>query len=179
MSSRLTHLAPHPVDVVERIKTLSSYKAASARNYTSVSNWLHNNAPLSGEELEFIHHKADLIALTDAEDGSWFDGFVEDILTKVACPVTRLLFTSVEQRATTDDTYIHLYSKARIGVLVRLIICLLAVLLLMIPVALLLLVPSLNSIKIIIIVLFTLFFSFVLSVCTRARRHEIFGATAA
>ncbi|MCJ1249480.1 hypothetical protein MMC30_006704 [Trapelia coarctata] len=167
------------VDIVQRIKTLSTYKPASDRNYSSVSNWLHNTAPLSGEESEFIHHKADLIALTDAEEGSWLDGFVEAVLFKLPYRFTRILFTAPEQRATTDDVYVHLYSKARIGVLVRFLICILAALLLMCPVALLLLVPSLSSIKIIMIVLFTLFFSFVLSVCTRAKRHEVFAATAA
>ena len=158
---------------------MSSCKSASTRNYNSVSNWLHNIGPLSNEETEFIHHKADLIALNDGDESGWLDGFVEDAFSKVPCRFTRLLFTSPEQRATTDDKDVRLYSKARISILVRLLICLLAVVLLMVPVVLLLLVPSLNPIKIIVIVLFTLFFSVVLSVCTRARRHEVFGATAA
>ncbi|MCJ1286044.1 hypothetical protein MMC26_005386 [Xylographa opegraphella] len=167
------------VDVVERIKSLSSYKSASTRDHTSVRNWLTNNATLSTEESEFIHHKSDLIALTDLEEGSWFDGFVEDCLSKIPCRATRLLFTSPEQRNSTQDAYVHLYSKARINILVRLVVCLLAVLLLMVPVVLLLLVPALNPIKIVVIVLFTLFFSLVLSTCTRAKRHDVFGATAA
>ena len=175
---RLTVLAT-TVDLVQRIKFVSSCKPSSTRNYNSVNNWLYNTGPLSSEESEFIHHKADLIALGDGEESSWFDGFVEDMLSKIPCRFTRLLFTSAEQRATTDDVYVHLYSKGRINILVRLVICLLAVVLLMVPVVLLLLVPSLSSIKIMVIVLFTMFFSVVLSVCTRAKRHEVFGATAA
>ena len=166
-------------DLVQRIKLMSSCKEASTRNFNSVSNWLHNQTPLSTEETEFIHHKADLIAVGDREENSWFDGFIQDILSKVPSRFTRLLFTASEQLATTDDCHVRLYAKARINILVRLLICLLAVVQLMVPTVLLLLVPSPNSIKITVIVLFTLFFSVVLSVCTRARRHEVFGATAA
>lgn len=158
---------------------MSSHKSVTTRNCNSVSYWLRNSAALSGEESEFIHHKSDLIAVTDSEEGSWFDGFVEDVLSTVPCRFTRLLFTDPEQRNTTDDAYVHLYSKSRISKVVRLIICIQAVVLLMIPVVLLLLVPSLSSVKIVVIVLFTLFFSLVLSMCTRAKRHEVFGATAA
>ena len=158
---------------------MSSCKDASTRNHNSVSNWLHNNAPLSAEETEFIHHKADLIALGDREENSWFDGFVEDTLSKIPSRFTRLLFTAQEQLAATDDSHVRLYSKARINILVRLVICILAVVQLMVPVALLLFVPALGSVKIIVIILFTLFFSVILSICTRAKRHEVFGATAA
>ena len=158
---------------------MSSCKDASARNHRSVSNWLHNNSPLSTEETEFIHHKADLIALGEREENSWFDGFVEDTLSKIPSRFTRLLFTAQEQLDTTDDYHVRLYSKNRINILVRLVICLLAVIQLMVPVVLLLLVPSLKSVKIVVIVLFTLLFSVILSVCTRARRQEVFGATAA
>jgi len=167
------------VKVMQRMKFVSNCKTASARNYTSVSNWLHNKAPLSNEETEFIHHKADIIAIGDGEEQSWFDGFVEDTLSKVPCRFTRLLFTSPEQRSMTDDAYVHLYSKERINILVRLFICMLAVVLLMGPVALMLLVPTLSYVKLIIIMVFTLVFSVILSICTRARRHEVYGATAA
>ncbi|MCJ1242558.1 hypothetical protein MMC14_010567 [Varicellaria rhodocarpa] len=166
-------------NTVQHIKLMSSCKDASTRNHNSVSNWLHNNAPLSAEETEFIHHKADLIALGDREENGWFDGFIEDTLSKIPSRFTRLLFTSQEQLGTTDDGYVRLYSKARINILVRLVIFILAVVQLMVPVALLLFVSALGSVKIIVIVLFALFFSVILSICTRAKRHEVLGATAA
>ena len=169
----------HTVRVMQRMKFVSNCKTATTRNYKSVSNWLHNQGPLSAEETEFIHHKADIIALGDGEEQSWFDGFVEDTLSKLPCRFTRLIFTSPEQRAMSDDDHVHLYSKDRINILVRLAICLLAVVLLMSPVALMLLVPTLNPVKLAIIVLFTLVFSVILSICTRAKRHEVYGATAA
>ena len=170
---------PQTAKIIQRVRYFSTSKSANTRNHNSVSNWLHNNAPLSKEETEFIHHKSDLIMLSDIEETGWFDGFVEDILSKVPNRFTRLLFSTREQRHTTDNALVHLYSKERIGILVRLVICCLAVVTLMAPVVILLLVNSTSSIKILVIVLSTMFFAIVLSVFTKARRHEVFAATAA
>lgn len=164
---------------IQRIRYFSTSKSANSRNHNSVSNWLYNKAPLSREETEFIHHKSDLIMLSDIEETGWFDGFVEDILSKVPNRFTRLLFSTREQRHTTDDVHVHLYSKERIGILVRVVICCLAVVTLMAPVVVLLLVDSTSSIKIMVIVLSTMLFAVILSVFTKARRHEVFAATAA
>ncbi|TKA66353.1 hypothetical protein B0A49_08795 [Cryomyces minteri] len=90
-----------------------------------------------------------------------------------------LLFSSPAQRASTDDDLVHLYSKERIDILVRLIITIFAVALLMAPVVVLLSAKESGTIKIVVVLLFTLFFSAALSVFTKAKRHEVFAATAA
>lgn len=61
----------------------------------------------------------------------------------------------------------------------RLIITMLAVALLMAPVVVLFRAEESGAIKIVVILLFTLFFSVALSVFTKAQRHEVFAATAA
>lgn len=89
------------------------------------------------------------------------------------------IFTSSEQRKKSDDAYVHLYSKERIDILVRVMLTIVTVLLLLIPTALLFLVPESNKTKIVTILVFTLLFSAALMIFTKAKRHEIFGATAA
>lgn len=89
------------------------------------------------------------------------------------------LLTSPEQLKKSNDVYVHLYSKYRIDVLVRLTLTLITVFLLAAPTALLYLVTGHAKLKIGLIVIFTLFFSAALGVFTKAKRHEMFAATAA
>ena len=81
------------------------------------------------------------------------------------------------QGPVTDSSYS--YAKRRIDTFVRLIITLLAVALLMVPVVVLFADPNGTAMKIVVVLLFTLFFSIALSVFTGAKRHEVFAATAA
>lgn len=89
------------------------------------------------------------------------------------------IFTSAEQRKKSDDEYVHLYSKRRIDFLVRVILTLVTMILLLVPTALLFLVPASNQLRIMTILLFTLLFSAALMVFTKAKRHEMFAASAA
>ncbi|KAK4983221.1 hypothetical protein LTR66_008916 [Elasticomyces elasticus] len=158
---------------------MTSLQKPMGRNYTSVFNWMYHNAPLCEPEAEFIKHEEDFVALADAQEGGWFDGFVEDILSMAPCRVTRLLFSSPAQRSSTADPLVYLYSKKRIDTLVRLLITMLAVALLMAPVIVLFRAKESDAIKIVVILLFTLFFSVALSIFTKAKRQEVFAATAA
>lgn len=162
-----------------RCKSLASLTRTTSRDHQSLANWIHNEKPLSQEESEFVDCKEDFIALCEPQEGSWFDALIEDVLSKIPCKLTRLLFTSADQRRKSPDPYIKYYSKSRIDLLVRIIVCLLAVALLVLPVALLFAVPESNSMKIVVLLSFTLFFCVCISVFTKARRHEVFAATAA
>lgn len=73
----------------------------------------------------------------------------------------------------------HLYSKERLDIFIRLVITLLAVTLLMAPVVVLFSVPEHSGVKIGVVLLFTFFFSAALSIFTKAKRQEVFAATAA
>lgn len=63
--------------------------------------------------------------------------------------------------------------------MVRLTLTVIAVVLLMAPTIVLFLVSGHNTLKIILIMVFTLLFSAAMSVFTKAKRHEMFAATAA
>ena len=162
---------------------------------------------MTREERGFLKHGEDFVALADGQEGGWFDGFVEDCLgllpfrlaqvnsflnlTFLLNPSHRALFrmsfsdivqkllSGPSQRKKSDDAYVHLYSKYRIDVLVRLILTVIAVILLMAPTALLFLIPGHPRLKIILIMIFTLLFSVAMGVFTKAKRHEMFAATAA
>ncbi|OCL11263.1 hypothetical protein AOQ84DRAFT_386949 [Glonium stellatum] len=166
-------------DIALRTRAMNALPKATPRNYTSVDNWIHNNGPLCGPEAKFIKNDKDFVALTDPREGSWFDGVVEDVLSKIPCKLTRVFFIEPRARRSTEEHLVRLWSKSRIDTFVRLIITFLAVVLLMAPVVVLFEGTSSGPVKIIIILVFTLFFSAALSIFTRAKRHEVFAATAA
>ncbi|KAL8907873.1 MAG: hypothetical protein Q9171_005676 [Xanthocarpia ochracea] len=91
----------------------------------------------------------------------------------------QFILSSSEERKKTDDKYVQLYSKYRVDVLARLILTVVAVVLLMVPTAVLFLVNDHGVLKIMLIMIFTMLFSAALSVFTKAKRHEMFAATAA
>lgn len=104
---------------------------------------------------------------------------------RLQCPppantlLLQFLLSSPEERKKTDDEYVQLYSKYRVDVLARLILTVVAVVLLMVPTAVLFLVQEHGILKIMLIMIFTMLFSAALSVFTKAKRHEMFAATAA
>lgn len=62
--------------------------------------------------------------------------------------------------------------------MVRLVLVLMIVGLVVGPSAVLFLVPGQNTLKICLILLFTLLFAAAMSLCTKAKRHEMLAATA-
>ena len=77
-----------------------------------------------------------------------------------------------------NDPYVHLISKYRVDMLVRLILTITTVSLLVGPSAVLFTVSGHGTMKILLILLFTLLFSAAVSFFTKARRHEMLAATA-
>ena len=140
---------------------------------------MYYEKPLSREESEFLDCKEDFIAICEPPEVSWFDGYIEDVLSKIECRFTRLLFTSSKQRRKLADPYAKYYSRSRIDLLIRIIICLLAVALLVAPVALLFTCHESNGLKVVVLLSFTLFFCLCISVFTQAKRQDVFAATAA
>jgi len=87
-------------------------------------------------------------------------------------------FTSKEQGLVTNDRNLHLISKYRTDMLVRLVLTLTTVGLLIGPSAVLFTVPGHATLKIVLIMVFTLLFSIAIGVATKAKRHEMLAATA-
>lgn len=106
---------------------------------------------------------------------SWWPLITTDIITEAI----QKLFSGPEELAKSNDAYVHLYSKYRIDTLVRLILTTITVVLLVVPTAVLYKVSGRSALKIGLIVFFTLLFSIALGVLTKAKRHEMFAATAA
>ena len=191
--------------LVSRIQTYLSLKAPTSRNARTFIDWIDDHKPLSPEESSFIQHKDDFVALSDGQESGWLDGIVEDGLSwclpaklmKVQCPLScrfisqlasqratiltlepQKFFTSEEQTKKSDDDHLHLYSKRRIDVVVRLVLVLTTVGLLVGPSAVLYFVTGQSALKICLIMVFSLLFATALSVCTKAKRHEMLAATA-
>ena len=175
-----------PDELVGRIQTYVSLKAPSTRNVTSFTTWFRNNKPLVHSESDFMRHQHDFVALSGQQESGWLDGKVEDILVRilprkimgVRCHLhgipfavsgrvvvgsfltfLQMIFTSSEQLQITDSPALHLYSKRRIDVVVRLVLVLTTVGLLVGPSAVLYFVTGQSTLKICLIMIFTLLFA--------------------
>jgi hypothetical protein len=94
------------------------------------------------------------------------------------------LFATKELREKTDDKCIYYYSQFRIEKLVGLIITLIIFILLVLPVVAMYRLTSIGDRNstfdaVGILVVFTLLFSVAMSLLTKAKRHELFAASAA
>ncbi|KAL8791924.1 MAG: hypothetical protein Q9195_005500 [Heterodermia aff. obscurata] len=166
-------------NVVSRIQTYVSLKNPSGRNVRSFIDWIQDHKPLTKEESSFLEHKDDFVALSDGQENGWLDGLVEDTLNFwLPDNLMRKIFTSSALSNRTDDQHLRLCSKRRIDLVVRLVLVLITVGLLVGPSAVLFLVSGKSSLKISLILVFTLLFAAALSVCTKAKRHEMLAATA-
>jgi hypothetical protein len=182
-------------------RDLTSLSKPAARDYRSVRAYFEEKGPVVEDE-KYINHKEDIITLKPGRENAWLDAMVEKGLRKFASPTVRAssylsrahshltthqyLFCSPETRAKADQHTI-LYSKNRIDALVTTIITLMILFLLIIPIYVLWDLAgqlqdgktSASAVTIGVLLVFTLIFSAVLSLFTRARRHEILGAAAA
>ena len=90
----------------------------------------------------------------------------------------RKFLTSRDQLLKSDDEQMRLFSKPRVDVLVRLVLTITVVALLVGPSAVLFLWEGHATVKICLIMVFTLLFSAAVSAFTKAKRHEMLAATA-
>lgn len=181
---------------------MASLPQVTPRNFKSLYNYMHNDSPLCANEEKFIEYEQDFVALVDPQEGGSFDAFLEDwfipflprrvarvSLTRAkSCQWVRsgnanahmqAMFSDAAQRISTSDKHVKLYSKLRIDTFARILITIMAVALLMAPVVVLFSNEESGTVKIVVILAFTLGFSAALSVFTKAKRHEVFAATAA
>jgi hypothetical protein len=153
-------------------------------DFKSVHNFIATNQPLVQEEQAWIGCKEDLVTLRPGRERAFLDAAIEYILKWSNCWAIKYLFCSRETKEKTDGTGIY-YTRSRIEGLAITIITLMILVLLVVPIYILFhLVDGNNSsrtysICIGVLLISTLAFSAVLSLFTRARRHEILGAAAA
>ncbi|KAL8683377.1 MAG: hypothetical protein Q9186_000639 [Xanthomendoza sp. 1 TL-2023] len=126
----------------------------------------------------------------DQEHG-WFNGFLADNVfnfNRFSRTVTQYVFRTKEQKIVSGQEDITLFDPHRLDIFLRSILTILAAALLLAPVLILFKlqpsktdddVPRSSKFQILTIFLFTLLFSASCSVFTKARRQEVFTATAA
>ncbi|KAI4943807.1 hypothetical protein J4E86_009772 [Alternaria arbusti] len=160
------------------LEKIRSKLRPSNRDYRSFRTWFWNKKPLSYElEEQFIKRKEDLVSLRHGREWSGFDGLIE------SC-IQRRVFATKELRDKTNDEHVHYYSQSRIKKLVGLIITLIIFILLVLPVVAMYKLTSVGDRNstfdaVGILVVFTLLFSAAMSLLTKAKRHELFAASAA
>ncbi|MCJ1372338.1 hypothetical protein MMC20_003562 [Loxospora ochrophaea] len=159
--------------VLLQAQQLVAMNQPAKRDQTSVWNFLKNERPqLLDEDAEYISRKEDLVTLRPGRETAWLDASVERMLK--------------ETRQKTSDDSIRYFSKGRINIFVTLLITLIILVLLVVPVyALWHLSSSLDgnsqassTTSVGVLLVSTLLFSAVLSAFTKAKRHEILGASA-
>jgi hypothetical protein len=74
-------------DIVQRTRSFATLQRATERNYTSVHRWVNQTAPLTQEEASTFNKERDFVSIVDAKEGSWFDGRVESVLSKLGGPI--------------------------------------------------------------------------------------------
>lgn len=77
-------------DLAQRIRATLTFPKPSTRNYNSFYKWINNQKPLSREETEFVQHGYDFVALAEKQEGGWFDGILEDVLSVLPRQITKV-----------------------------------------------------------------------------------------
>ncbi|KAF2260732.1 hypothetical protein CC78DRAFT_571032 [Lojkania enalia] len=172
-------------EILASARKLNAFQRPSNRDYRSLRSWFFNEKPLSYEpEEKFIKLREDLITLRLGREWAGFDGLIETGILKLRCQWLQNIFATKELREKTNSKYLSYYSPCRIEKLVGLIITFIIFILLVLPVVAMYKLTSIadrNSIfdAIGILVVFTLLFSAAMSLLTKAKRHELFAASAA
>jgi hypothetical protein len=195
-------------EILMKARDIGAFQRPSNRDYRSLRRWFYNGTPLSYErEEEFVKRKEDLITLRHGREWAGFDGWMEECIRKLPYRLTRVstqitvmlrcigqmssrltlkqwLFTTPELRDKTKDKHIYYFSPSRIEKLVGLIITLIIFILLVLPVVAMYKLTSVGDRNstfdaIGILVVFTMLFCAAMSLLTKAKRHELFAASAA
>ncbi|MCJ1240409.1 hypothetical protein MMC14_008411 [Varicellaria rhodocarpa] len=166
-------------DMLLRFQRVQAVKQPTLRNQNSLYNFIHNTGSLVASEAEWVHCRDDLAAIAQDKEDGWFKGFLEDTLKIISRRATTYVFRSEEQRIRSGNEIINLFSHKRFNAFIYIIITILATVLLLVPVSVLWVVQNSGLHQILVIFFFTLTFAACCSVFTKARRQEVFAATAA
>ncbi|KAF7936085.1 uncharacterized protein EAE98_002304 [Botrytis deweyae] len=176
-----------PAQLLTISQNLAILDRPTTMDYVRVRSYFDEQSPLCTSEQAYILCKEDLITLKPSRENTWLDGIIQKIPQKFPSRLTRHIFCPPELREKTnpESTNLILFSPERVNIVVSVIILITILTLLVIPVYILWYlsnVPSSKSpigILIGILLIFTLSFSAVLSLFTRAKRHEVLAAAAA
>ncbi|KAI4232044.1 MAG: hypothetical protein LQ352_008367, partial [Teloschistes flavicans] len=170
-----------------RFQKIQAIRRPTIRNQRSLFNFVRNTDSLVHGEYQWIKEGVDLAALAHDGTHGWFIGFIADTFNRISKKATLAIFRTKEQRIITGHENVALLSSDRLDILLRIVLTILAAILLLGPVMILFeLQPThrhdvrRNSwYQILTVLVFTLVFSASCSIFTKARRHQVFTATAA
>ncbi|MCJ1378890.1 hypothetical protein MMC17_001989 [Xylographa soralifera] len=166
-------------ELLFKTKEIMHWKKPTTRNRRSYANFINNEGLFAGMEGDFIRYSEDLVALGGELEDSWLNGIVEDTLDTVSQRVAQFFFRSKAQKKRTEDEFLVYYDKSRLDFFIRLVMTIFSALLLMIPVFVLYVIQqSTGFAKDVVVLVFTLVFAIFLALFTKAKRHELFAATA-
>ena len=171
-----------------RTREIESIPRPGLRAQRTLYRLVRNSQSLKANEMDWIRYGPDLASLSNSVDHGWFATLFEDLLSHLPQRLTNFFFQGKEEAimAGTEPTF-QLLSAKRFDILLRFILTILAAVLLLTPVIILFeLQPKTQSEivrnskwQLLTIFLFTFIFSGSYSVFTKARRQEVFTATAA
>ncbi|KAF5871507.1 uncharacterized protein Bfra_008026 [Botrytis fragariae] len=180
------------VQLLTHAQTLTNFDRPMTVDYLRLKNYFDREAPLCGDEQQYILTKEDLITLKPSRENTWLDSAVEKIPQNFPCRLTRYIFTSVvrimfelQQKTDPTTTNIVLFNPERVNAVVSVILLITVLTLLIVPVYILWYLNHISTsssfigVVIVVLLVFTFIFSAVLSLFTRAKRHEVLAAAAA
>jgi len=176
-------------DLMGAAQKLVALNRPAKSDYNSVHNFvIQGERPLCQEEETWVKHKEDLVTLRPGREHAWLDTALEHVLRWFCCSPIEYLFCSAETKQKTEGrpekSEIY-FTRSRIDGLAISIIMIMILFLLIVPVYLLYhLVSTLGTSRTAatcmgVLLVATLAFSAIISIFTRAKRHEILGAAAA
>lgn len=170
--------------LLQQAQNLVAMNKPPMRDQLSLRNYIEGRQCLVESEAAFAYHKEDLVSLRPGRDHSFVDAFVERMLRTFHCRLFQMIFCSEETASKSTDPSNRYFTRGRINVFVTMIITFIILLLLVVPIWLLyhlsvtLDTNRSNIVCMGVLLVATLAFSAVLSLFTKARRHEILAASA-
>ncbi|KAL8859136.1 MAG: hypothetical protein Q9178_004399 [Gyalolechia marmorata] len=170
-----------------RYQKVQAIRRPTIRNQASLYNFVQNTESLIEPEYRWIRQGMDLAAVAREEEHGWFNGFLEDNLNRISRKATQFVFRTKEQKIVTGHENVSLFDPHRLDIFLRVVLTILAAILLLIPVLILFKLQPASAdevrrkgkYQVLTIFVFTMIFSASCSVFTKARRQEVFTATAA
>ena len=76
-------------------QTLMSLNRPNSADYTSVTNFVWNEKPVTGKEYDWVYQKEDLVSLCPSRDYAWLDATLEKVLKWCDGPLVQVSFVTV------------------------------------------------------------------------------------
>jgi len=165
-------------DLLLRDAGLRKLTRPSKRSHRNFMDWVWTENPFGRVDQQFIFHQNDFVVL-DEYDESWLDVFMHRLMYYFNRGFLRKVFSNAEDQGKTSDEQVRYYSEDRLGVFIKIFVAFTSSALLLIPIYLFLTCTISTKVMASITLVFALIFATAVTLCTNARRQDVFAATAA